>query len=429
MSDDRRRGWIDRRGFNAGLAGAAGLALAGATSVRSAAAPAMLYSSIGDRLSFHRIDVASGTLTRTGEIRLPSSIQYAWLHPTRPYVYASTSDAEPGKSDSGHLHRLCALRINHDGSLEPHGEPAQLRHRPIHNSVDGSGRYALTCYSSPADITVHQIAPDGGLAGEIAEDPALDHGIFPHQVRTTPSDRSVVLVTRGNNAGKNRPEDPGALKLFRFEEGRLSPLETVTVGGRGGYGYGPRHLDFHPRRPWAYVSLERENQLHMHRLEGIGIAPQPSFIRKTTEQNAPGIQQLAGAIFVHPQGHTVYVSNRASGTVEIDGRQVFAGGQNSIAVFSIHPESGEPTLVQQADPRGFHVRSFTIDPTGQLLIAATMVDMDVRASGSVEHVSAGLSLFRIARDGRLTFIRKYGVTLNGQQQLWVAAAPLAGRRA
>ena len=45
-----------------------------------------------------------------------------------------------------------------------------------------------------------QSAPDG-----------LDFGIYPHQVMTAPSNRTVILVDRGNDAAHGKPEEPGAL--------------------------------------------------------------------------------------------------------------------------------------------------------------------------------------------------------------------------
>ena len=35
---------------------------------------------------------------------------------------------------------------------------------------------------------------------------------------------------------------------------------------RGGYGFGPRHIDFHARKPWLYVSDERRSRLYMFRM-------------------------------------------------------------------------------------------------------------------------------------------------------------------
>jgi len=58
-----------------------------------------------------------------------------------------------------------------------------------------------------------------------------------------------------------KPEEPGALKVFYYEGSKLT--NEASVAPNGGYGFGPRHLDFHPTKPWVYVSLERQNRLDM----------------------------------------------------------------------------------------------------------------------------------------------------------------------
>jgi hypothetical protein len=93
-----------------------------------------------------------------------------------------------------------------------------------------------------------------------------DAGIYAHQVRVMPNNRVAMLVTRGNDAAGGKPEDPGALKVFRYKSGQLT--KEVSVAPNGGYGFGPRHLDFHPTQPWVYVSLERQNALSLYRMEG-----------------------------------------------------------------------------------------------------------------------------------------------------------------
>jgi len=47
---------------------------------------------------------------------------------------------------------------------------------------------------------------------------------------------------------------------------------------------------------------------------------------------------------------------------------VLGDGENSIAVYSIHQETGEPTLIQNANTHGVHPRTFTIDPSGRILV-------------------------------------------------------------
>lgn len=417
---------LQRRGFNKALAGAAVLPLMGrAADAARGNGRVVLYQSVGDQLTQYDVDVEAATLTPRAAVTLPSVLQYAWFHPTRRYLYATTSEVPGGSDAAGKLNRLCALRIGGDGALSMHGEPQVLATRPIHNSVDAGGAYALTCYSHPAGLTVHRINADGTVGERVPQTGALDRGIFPHQIRTTPANGAVIMVTRGNSANSKRLEDPGALKLYNFRDGQLSPRASIAVGGRGGYGYGPRHLDFHPSQPWAYVAVERQNRLHMHRMRGDGLAPEPDF-NKTTLRGEPDAQhhQVVAAIQVHPHGHTVYVSNRASSTVDFNGRQVFAGGENTIAVFSIDAQSGEPTLIQQADPQSFYPRTFSIDPSGRLLIAATIVNMLVRDGEAVRRVPCALSLFRIAADGRLTFVRKYDLDIPDQSQMWVGMMAL-----
>jgi 6-phosphogluconolactonase (cycloisomerase 2 family) len=197
------------------------------------------------------------------------------------------------------------------------------------------------------------------------------------------------------------------------------------VGGKGGLGYGPRHLDFHPTQPWVYVSVESQNQLHMHRMQGDSLAAEPTYNKRSTVGNYDiHFPQSAGAIHVHPNGRTIYVSNRANATVDFNGKRVFRGGENNIAVFSINPNTGEPALIQNADPQSFHIRTFGIDPSGRMMVAASIVDMSVRDGDNVRYVPAALTVFRIGDDGKLTFARKYDVELGGKFQWWSGFAGL-----
>jgi 6-phosphogluconolactonase len=120
---------------------------------------------------------------------------------------------------------------------------------------------------------------------------------------------------------------------------------------------------------------------------------------------------------VHPNGHTVYVANRSSETIEDGGQRLFAGGENSLAVFAIDQASGEPNLIQHVNTHGIHPRTFHIDPSGRLLVVAHIMGLKVKDGEVVHDVPARLSLFRIAADGRLAFARTYDVAV-GQRSMW-----------
>src|SRR6202021_2695517 len=176
----------------------------------------------------------------------------------------------------------------------------------------------------------------------------IDAGIFAHQVRATPDNRQVILVTRGHDAAGGNPEHPGALKVSDFHNGVLR--NEVSVAPNGGFGFGPRHLDFHPSQPWVYVSLERQNKVDVFRLENDSLDRQPIFSKNTLAE--PGNlrpRQLAGTVHVHPNGQYVYLANRSDAMTDFQGKQVYLGGENNIAVFAIDGSTGEPTLIQNMD--------------------------------------------------------------------------------
>ncbi len=307
--------------------------------------PTALYRSVGEELHHFDVDVDAASLTPRGTVRVPAGVQYVWPHPSRQYLYAASSNRGPGAtSTTGETHHLTAFRVDAaTGALHAHGEPVPLPWRAIHMSLDRTGNFALTAYNLPSTVSVHRINGDGTIGALVQQPAPLDTGIYAHQILATPDNRAVILVTRGNDPAGSKAEDPGALKVFRFHDGVLSNLASVAPGG--GYGFGPRHLDFHPTQPWVYVARERENKLDVYRLDGERLSATPLFVRDTLgkPRTSPG-RQAVGTVHVHPSGRFVYVANRASATVPFEGQPVFQGGENTVAVYAIDQGSGEPTI-------------------------------------------------------------------------------------
>ena len=208
-----------------------------------------LYSAVDEELIHYEVDVAGAALARRKSVRTPANIQDAWPHPSRRYLYVATSNRGAGlKADVNHV---SAWRIDPaSGELAQHGEPQALPHRAVHICVDATGGYVLSAHNLPqAGITVNRINADGTLGAQVAQADGFDYGIYPHQVRITPSNRTTILVDHGNRETHGKHEEPGALRMFRFEAGQLS--HPSVVAPNGGYGFGVRHLDFHPTQPWV----------------------------------------------------------------------------------------------------------------------------------------------------------------------------------
>ena len=111
--------------------------------------------------------------------------------------------------------------------------------------------------------------------------------------------------------------------------------------------------------------------------------------------------------------------------MEFEGRKVFNGGENNVAVFAINPKTGEPSLIQTIDGQGIHLRSFGIDPSGRLLVAASIRPLAVREDSTIKTLTAGIMVYRIGDDGRLAFVRKYDVDTGKGQQFWSGMVTLA----
>ncbi len=375
------------------------------------------YASVGSSITLYDLDVEAGSLTPRNTIQLPSNLQYAWPAPSKRFLYAVTDKEGMGGADltAAGLHYGLAFRIDPaTGALTPHGPKASLPQRPIHMSLDRTGRFMLTAYNTPSKVTVHRINADGTIGVEVQQPDNLDFGNYGHQIRLSPSNKVAILVTRGNNPTATRPENPGAVKVFGFEDGKLSNIASLAPGGSG-FGFGPRHMDFDPKSRFAYFSLERNNRLDVYGMKPDSTLTQEAIFMRSTlrDPNDTHISgQGPGPIHAHPNGRIVYVANRSERTAEWGGKKVWIGGEDNIAVFSIDQQTGEPTLIQTADTLSIEPRTFAIDPSMKILVAASQEAMPVLTQdkgAALSMMSAALTVFRIADDGKLTFVRKYDV--------------------
>ena len=382
-----------------------------------------LYANVGAVLTHYDVDVEGLTLTPRESVTLPAGVHYAWPHVSRRYLYVATSSSASGHGPAGTEHHVSAFRIDPaSGALTPHGKPIQLPTRPIHMTTDIPSEHVLVAFNNPSSLRVYRINGDATLGEEVRQ-PPLDAGIYAHQVRITPDNKLAILVTRGNEGKAGKPEDPGALKVFDYKSGVLS--NGVSIAPNGGKEFGPRHLDFHPTRPWMYVSIETQNKMYTYKMDGGKINPEIAYRAETlAEPNNIRARQAASTVHVHPNGRFLYGSNRAQETVDFQGRKVFKGGENSIVVYSINQATGEPTQIQNIETRKIHPRTFHIDPSGRMLVAQHNLPVLVREGNEVKTVSAGLSVFRIGADGKLDFVRQYDVDVGDKLMFWMGMVPL-----
>jgi 6-phosphogluconolactonase len=385
--------------------------------------PLALYANVGPVLTHYDVDVINAELVKQDSVTLPAGVQYAWPHRNRRYLYVASSNSAAGIVQTGTEHHVTAFTVAADsGALRQIGDSMRLPARPIHITLDNESRHVLVAFNSPSSLRVYRIRDDFTPGAEVPQ-AAIDAGIYAHQVRLTPDGRHVVLVTRGNEGTAQRPEDPGALMVFDYSNGVLANQSKIAPNG--GRGYGPRHLDFHPTRPWMYVSIETQNRIHMHRLQAGKPLPEIVF-NKTTLLEPANIRsrQAASTVHVHPSGRFVYGANRSQDVVDFKGTKVYKGGENSIVVYAINQDTGEPNAIQHIETQKIHPRTFHIDPSGRMLAAQHNLPVNVRDGDNVRSVPAGLSVFRIDADGRLAFVRTYNIDVGDSTMWWMGMMPL-----
>jgi len=416
---------INRRAFSTLLAGA--IAAPKASLAQNPMSKSVFYSAVGPDLTLYGVDADNAALVKQSTVSAPTNIQYAWPHPSMRYLYVVSSNGGPGgRGGTGDTHVANAFAIDPaSGALKAHGDAVKLPSRPIHTSVDMSGQFLLIAHNNPSSVSVHRIKADGSLGERVNQPDKLDTGIFAHQILAAPDNRQVILVTRGNNAPSDHPVDPGSIKVFGFKDGVLTNAAAIQPGD--GTQFGPRHLDFHPTQPWVYVSIESQNKLCVYRRDAAsGLSREPLFIKNTLSDPASKLRQAAGPIHVSPDGRFVYLTNRAFWTTEFEGKQVFSGGENSVAVFAIDQTTGEPTLIQNADAHANYLRTFAIDPQRRILVAASVWPMLVREGKDITTLPAAIVVYRIGDDGKLTFVRKYDIDASAQkQQFWAGMVRLS----
>jgi 6-phosphogluconolactonase len=272
------------------------------------------YSGVGGQLTHFEVDFDAATLAKRAAITLPGGIQYAWPHPSRRHLYVATSSGGVGIAPvPGYppdQHYLVAFRVTPLGELSLHGDPIKLRQRPVHASVDSAGEHVLVAYNFPSNVSVHKIKGDGSIGDEVKQADNLEKGIYFHQIRATPGDKTVLIVARGNNPEGTKPEDPGSLHVYDFKNGVLSHIRKIAPNG--GYGFGGRHLDIHPTQPWVYLSVERQSQLIVYKMTAEGdLVPEPLFAKPTLADPDHKFRiQGAGPIHIHPNGRFVYLDDR-----------------------------------------------------------------------------------------------------------------------
>jgi 6-phosphogluconolactonase len=332
----------------------------------------------GEGISVYRVGAEPRPWSLVQVVRNGTSPSFLVRDPNRPVLYAVLEDAG----------RVASFRVDAGtGELAPLGEVATGGAAPTHLALDPSGRALVIANYSGGSVAVVPVAADGTL-GDRTDLVALEGALgphrteqasgHPHQCRFDPSGRFLVVPDKGRDR----------VFLFRLDAaaGRLQAATPASVAARPGAG--PRHIDFHPAAPYAYVVNELDSTVVTYRFDPARGTLSPVQVLPSIPPSFTGANTGAG-IEVSRSGRFVYATNR---------------GHDSVFVAAIDAGAGTLTAIGWTPAAGRVPRFFCLDPSGAVLYVANQAS-DTIVAFRVDRERGTLSTIgRVAEAGTPTSI-------------------------
>lgn len=298
----------------------------------------------GEGLSVYRLSRESGGWTLIQLLKDFADPSFLTIDRQRRYLYSAHGDGT----------RATAYRIDQaTGRLSVLNQQSTGGGNGVHLAIDRTNRFLTVANYATGSVAVLPINADGSLA------PPSDLAVMggnpgPHRIEQvsshphhSPFDRSgryIVVPDKGLDR----------IFLYRLDtaRGKLVPGEPPFVATRAGAG--PRHVDFHPSQPYAYVINELDSTITTYQFDPDKGALKPIEIVTTVPSSYTG-NNTGAEIAVAPSGRFLYASNR---------------GHDSIAIFAIDTATAKLTPVGWESTEGRTPRFFGLDPLGAHLYAA-----------------------------------------------------------
>ena len=295
--------------------------------------------------SFDRI---SGRLSYIGSSPATTNPSYIAIHPSGKWMYAVNEMSKPDESAG----TISAFKLIQNGrGMEFINSVSSEGNYPCFIQVDQTGKFAMAANYGSGTVAFLPINADGSLGQALSVDHHEGKG---HTSRQETSHAHMIINSRDNRYAYSCDLGTDQIYVYRIDTilGRLIPSGSNY---RTQPGAGPRHLTFHPFRNFAYVINELNGTIECMQVDTItGNLSRFQIISTISSGNS---QEAACAdIHITPSGQYLYASNR--------------GNYNNIALYSVHPQTGELTLTGHQDVKGKTPRNFIIDPSGSYLLVA-----------------------------------------------------------
>lgn len=328
------------------------------------------------------LDSDTGALTEAKLVAKATRSGFVAIHPDGTHLYSIGKPAGDSGPRGG---SVCAFKIDSaTGDLAfLNTQPTQSM-GPCYLVVDPEGRNVLVAHYRGGSCAALPLAKDGSLKPVSSFHQHTGSSVDPRR-QTSPHPHAIVLDAAGRHAFV---PDLGLDQILVYEfdaaTGTLTPNESPFTAVKPGGG--PRHFAFHPSGKFAYANLELSSEATAFHYDAEHGTLKEFQTLSTLPDGFSGKNATAG-LCVTPDGRFLYVSNR---------------GHNSIAQFSIDPNTGTLSPLGYESTRNVVPQAINIDPSGSVLIATD------KNSGDVDVFKIDPKTGQLARAGRTLNVPKAG---------------------
>ena len=293
--------------------------------------------------------------SETGQLALVDSSpattnpSYLAVHPGKNRLYAVN---ETGGSSGNSSGNVSAFNIRDDGrKLELINSVSSGGSYPCYISIHNTARYVMAANYGSGTVALFPVNADGSLNEASSIDQHTGRGQTGRQ-----ESAHAHMVIQSPHSFHVYSCDLGTDKVYCYTADTInntlvsSDREYKTMPGAG-----PRHIAFHPEKNTAYIVNELNGTIEAVNIDSLTGSMNRFQVISTKSLNDTREASCAD-IHITPSGKYLYASNRAE--------------LNNIAIYSVHPASGELALIGHQQIKGRTPRSFAIDPSGNFLLVA-----------------------------------------------------------
>jgi 6-phosphogluconolactonase len=296
----------------------------------------------GNGINVYRVDPRTGAFRHVQHLGRLENPSFLAINATGDRLYSVHGDRSEATSYS----------IDREtGLLAGLNRQSTGGYNPIHLAFDAKQRFLVVSNYGSDSLAALPIGKDGSLgpystlttvSAPLGPHRTEQKNVRPHHNPLDRAGRTFYLPCKGSDC----------VIGYRLDARHGVLVETSRVAARPGAG--PRHIDFHPRKPFAYVINELDSTITTYRQDPASGALTPLQTLPSTPSDFTGYSTGA-EIWVDGGGRNVYVSNR---------------GHDSIGVFGIDGAKGTLTPRQWVPTKGSVPRFFAFDPAARFVYVA-----------------------------------------------------------